>query len=121
MNKDEDAEEGVVLSIVPRLPTLPDDDGREPPPLAEERTNLCAHHTHTALIDRNARTLTCSRCGADIEPYDYIAYLAHNGSRLVETRKRYRALAKRVEELLAEEKRVKARVKRWRAKDGSKA
>lgn len=117
MSNDEDPESGLVLDIVPRLATLPDDDSLEPP-LVHKRKNLCAHYAiHTAHIDGNAHTLVCSGCGADLDPYDYLVYLAQDGSRLMATRKRYRTLVKRVEELLAEERRVRARVKRWRAKD----
>lgn len=112
----DEKENGIVVSIVPRLPSLPDDDG-QPPALRSVYEGCCAHNFYTAVINRNARTLKCGECKAVLDPYDYIAHLAHDGSRLIETRKRYKALVKRVEELMAEERRVKARVRSWRAKE----
>ena len=109
--------DGMVLSIVPRLPTMADDDGA-PPPLVNQRTNLCCHWVHTAAVDIGSRSVVCSECGAELDPYDVLVRLARDGTKLVEARKRLRALTKRIEELRAEERRVKARVKRWRGQVG---
>lgn len=116
MATDGDTGDGaVVIDIVARLQSLPADDGK-PPPLVSKRGKRCHHWKHTATIDLNARALTCGECGADLDPYDFIDRLADDGTWLVETRKRYQALVKTMNELLAEEKRIKARVRRWRAK-----
>ena len=116
---DDSSDDGaVVIDIVTRLPTLAADDGK-PPPLVSKRSRRCFHNRHTATIDINARTLVCGGCGADLDPYDFIDRLADDGTWLVETRKRYRALVKSCNELLAEEKRIKARVRAWRKKAGA--
>lgn len=104
-----------VIDLAPRLKTLAEDGS--PPPLVRKRTGACLHYRHTVEVDLPNRLLTCSKCGAELDPYDFLDHLARYGTRLVETRKRYQALAKRVERLLAEEKNVKARVKRWRQKE----
>lgn len=111
----DDEQCGVVLDIVSRLRTLPGDDGA-PPPILSRRDNRCHHSQHTAIIDRNARSLTCGECEAALDPYMFIDELARDGTRLVEIRKRYDALVKTTSDLLREEKRIKARVRRWRAK-----
>jgi hypothetical protein len=114
----EDEQGAVVIDIVARLQSLPADDGK-PPPLVSERVTRCHHWRHTATIDRNARTLTCNKCEADLDPYDFIDRLADDGTRLVETRRRYQALVKTMNERLSEDKRIKARVRAWRKKQGA--
>lgn len=115
----EDDQGAVVIDIVARLQSLPADDGKPPPIVAKRGGKRCHHWRHTATINRHARTLTCGACAADLDPYDFIDRLADDGTRLVETRKRYQALVKTMNELLAEEKRIKARVRAWRKKKGA--
>ncbi len=110
---------GIVLSLVPRLPTLADDDGEPPALISKPKYSGCWHSQHTAIVSENERTLKCDGCGCDLDPFEFIARMARDGDRLLETRKRYRALVVKLEELMREERRVKARVRRWRNKEGA--
>jgi hypothetical protein len=84
--------------------------------LTSERTNHCYHNARGGVVDAGAKTLRCGGCGAPMDPYDYLAYLAHDGDTLVRARKMIRELNEKVGELQRQERNARARVKRWQAK-----
>jgi hypothetical protein len=109
---DDEERIGIVIDITTKLPTLANDDG-DGPLLISERTNLCYHMRHQAIIDTNGRTLRCGECDAELDPYDYIGFLARDGDHLVAARsKKVRAASERLKELLRQERNAKARIKR---------
>jgi hypothetical protein len=87
-------------------------DGDEPM-LVSERRNSCFHRRHPALVDTGARTLRCQGCGAPLDPYEYIGWLATDGDHLARTKRRLDELSASIKELVKREQNAKARVKRW--------
>jgi hypothetical protein len=86
--------------------------------LTSERANSCFHAARGGVVDASAKTLRCGGCGAPMDPYDYLAYLARDGDALVQARKMVRELSDKVGELQKQERNARARVKRWQAKAG---
>jgi hypothetical protein len=84
--------------------------------LTSERKSHCYHHFQGGIVDAGARTLRCGGCGAPMDPYDYLAFLARDGDTLVRARKQIRELNDKLGDLQKLERNARARVKRWQAK-----
>jgi len=76
---------------------------------------------HHACIDGLARRLYCSKCKADLDPFEVLGRIAHAADRRQYVADETRVLTARLEELKAEEKRVKARLKSALRKDATAA
>ena len=76
---------------------------------------------HEARVDGIGRRVWCGKCNAELDPFDVLSKIAHASAsrqyRADETRK----AGARLEELKAEEKRVKARLKNSMRKDADAA
>jgi hypothetical protein len=72
---------------------------------------------HAPMVDAVNRTVTCKKCGAGLDPIDVLAKIAHANANADYQRNERRQLAEQVEQLKAEEKRVRARTKSHRNKD----
>lgn len=66
--------------------------------------------------DEKFRVLECERCGAIIDPFDYLMKIARDNDMYWNMKQEYRKqateLAAKVEELKREERNLKARIKR---------
>lgn len=77
----------------------------------------CSHAQ--TVVDLNAREVECEVCGAPLDPIQVLDRLARDGTNLRWAREELKRVKERVEELKAEEKRVKARLRRARRGTGS--
>lgn len=77
--------------------------------------------SHAPVVDTNARTVRCNKCGADLDPIDVLAKVAHANANRDYVHAEVVALRKELESLKAEEKRVKARTRSHRNKDARAA
>lgn len=106
-----------VIDLFGRAPAAP--LATAPPDPSRRPTRQCGHDQ--GQVDPGAKVLVCSDCGEVLDPYAYLQKLAetwaiHDRSR--EAAEREARLAKqRVDDLLLEERRVKARLRRMRAQE----
>jgi hypothetical protein len=77
-------------------------------------------HKGKVLINENRRTATCALCGTVLDPIDVLWWLAMKERELIFSRDKKRALEVQIAELKAEERRVKARLRRARAKEADR-
>lgn len=77
----------------------------------------CRHLS--TVVDGPARQVTCGECGAMLDPIEALMTLCERGDAFVRLEGRIRVLNRSIASLLAEEKRLKARVGRWRKKPGA--
>ncbi|EMH4161637.1 hypothetical protein RJ498_000853 [Pluralibacter gergoviae] len=74
----------------------------------------CRHDS--VLVDEKERTLRCRRCGALVEPFNYILHLCDTESRYVENVKYLRREEKQrrqnIEKLIQIERNAKARIRK---------
>jgi hypothetical protein len=71
---------------------------------------ICIHHA--ILVDSQTRSLACRKCDANIDPIDYLAKLANEGSWIVHLHEQKLALGEEVERLKHEVTLLKAQKKR---------
>jgi len=79
-----------------------------------KKTRYCLHRS--VLVDDNARTVECSKCGANLDPFAVLLTYARDGDRLRWMYLEIQQANKTIEELKAEERRVKARLRNARKK-----
>lgn len=72
-------------------------------------------------VDAETRTVTCRQCGKTLDAFDVLLEYARKERTWQNWRDQQRAAAARVEQLKAEEKRVKARTKSASRKDSEQA
>lgn len=87
-------------------------------PIAVNRrlSTRCEHDHHTAIVDPGQRRVECDGCGAELDPYETLLLFCRQGNRYERLARECDRLSKKLKELRAEERRTKARVKRWRKK-----
>lgn len=76
----------------------------------------CGHRCK-ALLDDDKRTVRCSLCGAQLDPFDVLLKFARHEYEFVHTRERRQALERQIDLLRAEERRIKDRLRRARARE----
>jgi hypothetical protein len=83
-------------------------------PLTIDRKRFCPHH-HTRL-EPNSRRVFCRDCGDELDAYEVLSNIAHDGDRIEQHRDQLRnqvaSLEARVEELKREERNAKGRKRR---------
>lgn len=78
------------------------------------KAGYCSH-TYAYIYEQD-RLLECRDCGASIDPYKFLAQFAHKERRLGYTKEEIASAEKRLAELLADERRTKARLRNARKK-----
>lgn len=92
-----------------------------PCPMDVKSSSPVYHCSHPSLeIDTHERSIRCTKCGAMLDPFDY---LAKNGLSIQEAwrnhdlmRRRIREMHESIERLTKEEKRLKAAIRRAKEK-----
>ena len=89
--------------------------------LAPRPFKYCGHDA--VLLDEHSRTVTCTECGALLDPFDYLRSNARTISSAwalhAHMRQEIAVLVERVDTLKKEEKRLRAMVKRLQEKSGA--
>jgi ElaB/YqjD/DUF883 family membrane-anchored ribosome-binding protein len=88
-------------------------------PVVQPRDWRC--FKHSAVLDRTARTVTCSACNKSLDAFDLLADVADDFQRWTRLHAECRAMRTEIESLKAEEKRVKARTASHARKDAAAA
>jgi hypothetical protein len=87
-------------------------------PLRSKPSDYCGHKF--ADIDRNKRTLTCRKCGAYLDPFNFLNGLAHEydlyAVPLARVQKQLDETSAKLEETKRQERNARARLKRLQAK-----
>lgn len=87
----------------------------EPVTLIKKHDTWCLSHCDNILVDGHLRQLTCRECGSIVDAFQWVSRMAMEESQLL---RRIESLksevtthGKRVEELKAEEQRIKSRIR----------
>lgn len=88
-------------------------------PLKVGRTGFCRHGRRS--LDEADRTVTCSDCGAVLDPFNELLRVGRDENLLERQQRERRSLAAKVAFLKGEERKVKARVKNAKRKDADAA
>lgn len=93
----------------------------EPPDVQSHYGGRAGCWQHVPRVNVLERTVVCGRCEVALDPFDVLAKIAHaNGNRAYYANET-RELARRIEELKAEERRIKARMRNALRKDATEA
>jgi hypothetical protein len=106
---DDERPEAAILSL---------DKARSMLPFKPVHSGHCRHRP--ATIDVDKRILSCDKCGANLDPFDFLAGLSHDFDLytvpLERLKRELDATAAKLEETKRQERNAKARLKRLKAK-----
>jgi hypothetical protein len=77
---------------------------------------FCGHRGQV-LVNKDRRRVTCGQCGTVLDPFDVLWWFAVKEREFVYARDKKRTLEIQIEQLKAEERRVKARLNRALSKE----
>lgn len=83
--------------------------------LSKPRKDAPCFHHRVIVYDRD-RKLECENCGADVDPFKFIADFARKQRWLQHCKEELASLRTEVDELKREEKNIKARIRRAKKK-----
>lgn len=108
--------DGNVINLRGKQPDA--DEPENPLKLVERRTFFCAHES--VQIDSHSRSIACTKCGANIDPFDFLEKSAKTIERAWSSYKYAKnaeeEVIKRVDLLKKQEKNLRAQVQRLQGK-----